>query len=60
MWNINEKLDEKDNKCSACIYNNISGEYITHFIENISNCVPEENQPNKTFLDEDDYTYKEC
>ena len=45
---------------SACIYNHISGEYITHFIENISNCVPEENQPNKIFLHEDDFTYKEC
>ena len=58
MWNSNEKGDEKDNKYTACIYNHISGKYITHFIENTSYCVPEENQPNKTFLDEDDNKYK--
>ena len=55
-----EKVDENDNKCTECIYNHTSGKYVTHFIGNTSNCVPEENQSNKTFLDEDDNIYKEC
>ena len=55
-----ERGTEKDNKCLDCLYDETLGKYITHFIYNTSNCVPDEKQPNRTYLDEDDNTYKEC
>ena len=56
-----EKGNEESHKCTDCLYNETEGKYITHFVyDQFGNCIYDNEQPNRTYLDEEDNTYKEC
>ena len=52
-----EKGNEESHKCTDCLYNETEGKYITHFVyDQFGNCIYDNEQPNRTSLDEDDNT----